>query len=269
MTDHLLRSRAPITDRAWAGMGDDVTPKLTVQLAARRLVDFRGPTGWETSAHDTGHIDPIASLAPDVEAHVRRVLPLVELRVGFALSRRQLEDFDRGAVDVPLDPLDDAARTLALAENRAVLQGYGAAGIRGIVEASGHEAIPLGPQPDDYPKAVARAVDALRSAGIDGPYGLAIAPAIHTGIAETAEHGGYPLFDHLGEILGGPVVWAPGIEGGVVISQRGGDFAFESGQDISIGYLGHDDELVRLYLEESFTFHVDEPDAAVGLVVPT
>jgi uncharacterized linocin/CFP29 family protein len=49
------------------------------------------------------------------------------------------------------------------------------------------------------------------------------------------------------------------------MSQRGGDFLFESGQDLSIGYLDHDRELVRFYLEESFSFHVATPEAAVTL----
>ena len=40
---------------------------------------------------------------------------------------------------------------------------------------------------------------------------------------------------------------------------------FESGQDISIGYESHDAESVRLYLEESFSFHVATPEAAVAL----
>ena len=40
---------------------------------------------------------------------------------------------------------------------------------------------------------------------------------------------------------------------------------FESGQDLSIGYEGHDGESVRLYLEESFSFHVATPEAAVAL----
>ena len=54
--------------------------------------------------------------------------------------------------------------------------------------------------------------------------------------SRATEHGGYPLFDHLHQILEGPVVWAPGIDCGVVLSQRGGDFVFDSGQDIAIGY---------------------------------
>ena len=84
-------------------------------------------------------------------------------------------------------------------------------------------------------------------------------------MVETAEHGGYPLLDHLGKILEGPIVWAPGVKGAVVVSLRGGDFLFECGQDLSIGYESHDGEVVRLYLEESFSFHVATPEAAVAL----
>ena len=63
----------------------------------------------------------------------------------------------------------------------------------------------------------------------------------------------------------GEIVWAPGIEGGVVVSLRGGDFAFESGQDLSIGYASHDQDVVRLYLQESFTFRLLTTEAAVAL----
>ena len=93
---------------------------------------------------------------------------------------------------------------------------------------------------EQYPKVVAQATDVLRQAGIGGPYGLAIGPEIYTGIVETTEHGGHLLLDHLRQILGGPLVWAPGVQGGVVLSLRGGDFVLDSGQDLSIGYLDHD-----------------------------
>ena len=81
----------------------------------------------------------------------------------------------------------------------------------------------------------------------------------------TAEHGGYPLLKHLRKIVEGPIVWAPGVSGAVVLSTRGGDFIFDSGQDVSIGYDSHDADVVRLYLEESFSFHVATPEAAVAL----
>ena len=152
---------------------------------------------------------------------------------------------------------------MATAENRAVFHGWQAAGITGIAEASSHDAITLGDDCELYPGHVAKAVEALLHAGIGGPYGLALGPAPYTRVLETTEHGGYPLFEHLRKIIGGPLVWAPGVAGAVVVSQRGGDFLFESGEDLSIGYEAHSAEAVDLYLVESFTFRVATSEAAV------
>ena len=117
-----------------------------------------------------------------------------------------------------------------------------------------------------YSRHTAEAVETLLRSGIGGPYALALGPDQYTGVIQSTEHGGYPLFDHLKKILGGgPIVWAPGVRGAVVVSLRGGDFLFESGQDLSIGYDHHDAELVHLYLEESFTFRVATPEAACFL----
>ena len=57
----------------------------------------------------------------------------------------------------------------------------------------------------------------------------------------------------------------PGLGGAVVLTLRGGDFVFDSGQDLAIGYDSHDAENVHLYLQESFSFHVATPEAAVPL----
>jgi uncharacterized linocin/CFP29 family protein len=46
---------------------------------------------------------------------------------------------------------------------------------------------------------------------------------------------------------------------------HGEDFELTVGQDFSVGYLGHDSQRVRLYLEESFTFRVLSPQAAILL----
>ena len=50
----------------------------------------------------------------------------------------------------------------------------------------------------------------------------------------------FALVGILQESGGGPLVWAPGLDGVVVASMRGGDFLFESGQDLSIGYDSHE-----------------------------
>jgi uncharacterized linocin/CFP29 family protein len=263
---HLLREHAPITAEGWRLLDDEARERLTPALAGRKFIDFSGPRGWDYSATNLGRIVEIPDAPGDgVAASQRRPLGLVEFRADFPISRRELEDAERGAADVDLETLDSAARRMAIAENAAVFHGLGAAGIRGIAEAATHDEIALGEDCEIYPRHVAKAVDALRDTGVDGPYGLALSPEAHTRVLETAEHGGYPLMEHLREILGGPIVWAPGVNGGVLVSMRGGDFLFESGQDLSIGYKSHDADSVQLYLEESFSFRVATPEAAVPL----
>lgn len=264
--NHLLRQLAPVSDGGWKLLDAEARERLTGPLAARRLVDFSGPHGWEHSATNLGRTEPVAPPNGEgVSALRRRVLPLAELRADFAIARAELRDDDRGAVDADLAALDEAARQIALAENVAVFHGWEPAGIGGIATSSPFDPEPLEKDADAYPRCVARAVESIRRAGVEGPYGLALGPEEYTLVIETAEHGGYPLFDHLAKILGGPIVWAPGLKGAVVISLRGGDFLFESGQDLSIGYSHHDADDVHLFLEESFSFVVATPEAAAPL----
>jgi uncharacterized linocin/CFP29 family protein len=263
--NHLLRAHAPISDGVWNELDEEATQRLTPALAGRKLVDFSGPHGWEYSATTLGRVSALKSPpCKGVSGLQRRVLPLVEVRADFELSRSELRDADRGAEDADYEPLDKAAHQIAVSENIAVFHGWKGA-IEGITECTPHDKIPLGQDTAGYPAAVADAVERLLSAGITGPYGLALGREQYRLVAETGENGGYPLLDHLRKILDGPLVWAPGVQGAVVVSLRGGDFLFESGQDLSIGYDSHDADVVRLYLEQSFSFHVATPEAAVAL----
>jgi uncharacterized linocin/CFP29 family protein len=263
---HLLREFAPITAESWKLLDDEARDRLSPGLGARRLVSFSGPHGWEYSSSNLGRVEDIKS--PDgagLQARRRRVLPLVELRAPFSVARDELRAADRGAQDVDLGALDEAAQRLVVAENVAIFHGWKAAGIEGIAEASPHAPIAHGSEVERYPERVARAVELLLRSGIAGPFGIALGAEEYTSVVETAEHGGYPLFDHLREILGGPIVWAPGVQGAVVASTRGGDFLFESGQDLSVGYEAHDADSVQLYIEESFSFRIATPEAAVAI----
>jgi uncharacterized linocin/CFP29 family protein len=264
--NHLLRGHAPITDTGWADVDDEAKQRLVPSLAARQVVDFDGPGGWQRSAVNLGRTLPLESGPVEgVAASIRRVLPLAELRAPFEVERLELLNADRGAVDVDYASLDAAALRIATAENVAIFHGWADAGIEGIAQATPYPAVPLGTDVEGWTRKVAGAVELLRAGGVGGPYALVLGPDQHTAVVETAEHGGYPLFDHLRKIIEGPVVRAPGVRGGVVLSLRGDDFLFASGQDLSVGYEHHDHTTVHLYLEESFTFRVATPEAAVAL----
>lgn len=229
-------------------------------------MELEGPLGWEHSAVDLGRIDgPSEGPEPDAEERAREVLPLTELRVPFGLDRGELDDVSRGADDPDLEPLVDAARTLARAEDRLIFHGDAATDVRGLCPGCDHDPVAASGGFTDYPRLVSEAINVLRQAGVGGPYALALGPEAYTGLAETAGGGGYPVIDHVEQIIEGPIVWAPVLDGGVVLSLRGGDFELVLGRDISIGYLDHDRSTVRLYLEESAAFRLLSPEAAVTL----
>ncbi len=146
-----------------------------------------------------------------------------------------------------------------------MFHGYEAGGVVGMITASPHEPVAISDDYGRYPEHVAQAVAALRAADVAGPYAIALGARCFTGVTETTEHGGYPVFEHLRQILDGPVVWAPAVDGAVVLSQRGGDFELTVGEDFSVGYRSSDVTSVQLYIEESLTFRINTPDASVHL----
>lgn len=264
--DDLLRELSPITRSAWERIDDEARSALKVTLAARKLVDFVGPQGWSFSAVPLGRARALEQPPSEgVQGALRLVQPLVELRAPFRLARAELDAIGRGARDVDLDAVRLAARALALAEDRAVFNGYPAAHITGLCEAAAADAVTLSPEYEAYPASVAKALAQLRSAGVDGPYALALGPRCYAGLTQTTTKGGYPVLHHVQKLVEGPLVWAPAVDGAVLLSLRGGDFELVVGRDVSIGYLGHDRGHVELYLEESFTFRTLGPEAAVPL----
>lgn len=267
MTDHLLRGKAPLADEAWAEIDEEADRTLRLHLAARKVVDFVGPLGWEAPAVTLGRVgDPVAGPAGDTsQARLRRVLALLELRTAFRVDRDEMEAATRGAMDPDTDPVKEAAIAAALAENSLVFNGYEPAGIAGIIPSSPHEAVALGDDYSEFPGAVAKAVQVLMDEGVDGPYALALGPRCWRGVVESVEQGSRVL-DHVRRIVtDGPLVYAPGVSGSVVMSMRGGDYELVVGQDFSIGYLHHDASSVDLYLEQSLTFRTATPEAAVHL----
>ncbi len=263
----LNRELAPMSEGMWTHVEQEAREVLHLHLAARRLVDFEGPLGWEHSALDLGRVEPIAGFESSGASFRRRVVrPLIELRVPFELERQELERIDRGAASVDLEALRDAARVFAAAEDSALFEGHEAAGIPGLLSGAANPGVALPADPVALPDAVSEALEQLRQAGVGGPYAVALGPTAFAGLARTTGDGGYPVMKHLQQLIDRPVVWAPSLAGGIAVSLRGGDFKLVCGRDAAIGYLSHDDKQVRLYLEESFSAELIGPEAAVPLL---
>ena len=265
--NNLHRELAPISDSAWAQIEAETSRTLKRYLAGRRVVDVKGPAGTALSAIGTGHVRAIAAPAKDIVARQREVKALVELRVPFELERQMIDDVERGANDSDWQPAKDAARQLAFAEDRAIFDGYAAAGIEGIRSGTSNPVMTLPGDVRQYPEAIAQALSRLRLVGVNGPYAVLFGADEYTALAETSDHG-YPVLEHVKRLVDDQIIWAPAIAGAFVLTTRGGDFEVHIGQDVSIGYLNHTDTLTRLYLQETFTFLLLTGEAAVALTPP-
>lgn len=262
--NNLHRELAPISDAAWAEIEEEASRTLKRHLAARRVVDLQGPKGVELAAVGTGHRQQIQAPGDGIQAAQRAAMALVELRVPFELSRQAIDDVERGATDSDWSPVKEAARKIAFAEDRSVFNGYAAAGIQGIREGASNTPIALPSNVKGYSGAVAQAVSQLRLAGVNGPYALVLGGDGYTAASGGSDEG-YPVFHHIERVVDGGIIWAPAIEGGFVMTTRGGDFELDIGQDISIGYQSHSNTAVELYFQETFTFRLLTTEAAVVL----
>lgn len=262
--NNLHRELAPITEAAWGEIEDEARRTFKRHLAGRRFVDVVGPAGTALSAVGTGHLDELAN-DDGVIVRRRRVQPIVELRAVFRVTRAAVDDVERGSQDSDWQPVKDAAKQIAFAEDRAIVNGLAEAGIAGISSTSSNGALQLPADATDIPDVIAQAMTELRLAGVDGPYSVLLSAEAYTAVSETARQG-YPVQHHLARQLGdGALLWAPAISGGLLVSTRGGDFALHLGQDLSIGYLSHDADSIELYLQESFTFLALTAEASVVL----
>jgi len=265
--NNLHRELAPISDAAWSEIEEETSRTIKRYLAGRRVVDVHGPAGAALPAVGTGHQRMIDAPGDGIGAQQREVKPLVELRVPFDLDRQMIDDVERGANDSDWQPAKDAARKLAFAEDRAIFEGYSAAGLVGVRQGTSNPQKSLPADVRQYPNAFAEALSQLRLVGVNGPYSILLSADAYTKLAETSDNG-YPVLEHVKHLVEGKIIWAPAIDGAFVVTTRGGDLDLHIGQDVSIGYLSHTDTQVRLYLQETFTFLYLTSESAVALGAP-
>lgn len=262
--NNLHRSLAPISPEAWAEIEQEARRTFASRIAGRKVVDVPEAGGLALSAVGTGHLSDAECAVAGVRARSRVVAPIVELRAEFTVARQAVDDVARGAADSDWDNVKVAAERLALAEDAIVFSGAPELQVTGIIPGTSNPVLAVPTEPSQAPDVVARAMTQLRSVGVSGPYALALSSDLFTAVWESSDHG-YPIGNHIRRILGedGEIVYAPALHGAVLLSLRGGDFTLHLGQDVSIGYLSHDDAQVRLYLQESLTFRFNTAEAAV------
>jgi uncharacterized linocin/CFP29 family protein len=263
MSNVLRRNLAPLSDEVWQRIDDEVRETLTALLTARRVVDFCGPHGYTHSAVSLGRLIRVED-DEGLSCGVRSVLPMTEVRLDFSLALEELDNLNRGALEVDLEPARDAAVRLAAFEERFIYAGFEPSSVQGILERSPHAPVEMGSDPSSHVSAVAKALQVLVAAGVKGPYALVLAPEAYRRMV--SDIGAYPPKQRVATLTEGPLLQSQQLEGGLLVSMRGGDFRLDVGQDVSVGYSAHTTQQVDLFLLMTLAFRILDADAAVKLV---
>jgi uncharacterized linocin/CFP29 family protein len=260
--DILKREMAPVTDTAWKEIANQTDTVLTNYLTARKFVDIDGPNGFDFSAVSTGRLTvPKKKMKDGVNYGIRSILPLVEVRKPFELDLWELDNINRGAKDVDLEPLENAVKQIAGFEENTIYMGLSEAGINGLSENNHYGQVFLPDKVENIIKFIGAQINVLQRNAVEGPYTLVLTEKYWLELINLVD--GYPLIKQLTELLGGKIIINDHCDKSFLVSERGGDFELTLGQDVSVGYEAHDTQKVKLYLTESFTFRILSPEAIV------
>ena len=260
--DILKRSLAPIVPAAWEEIDSQAAGVLKATLAGRKVVDVKGPMGWNYDAASEGTLSLVEeSPVEGVNYGIREVLPLVEIRVPFTMPMWDLDDISRGCKIVDFAPVQEAARKAALFEDTAVFQGLEDAGILGLELEADNEAIEMKLDDESIITAIAQAAQTLSARNVTGPYALVCSLPLWTKIQTSSKV--YPLKKRLETIIGDKIVLSSQYETSMLVSLRGGDSELIIGQDFSVVYQSHTNTEVNFFITESFTFRTLAPEAIV------
>jgi len=260
--DILKQSLAPITTEAWHEINTQAKVVFNNVLTARRFVDVEGPKGIEYGGVDLGRLEIDKDQQQDgVEYGIAQVQSLVEVRKSFSLNTWELDNAARGAADIDLGALAEAARSIAEFEEKAIYLGLDKGCIKGLKASSKHEKLTFPGEHKQILQTIVEALTVLQSSFINGPYKLILGTQKWQSVQVQA--GGYPLKRQIEDLIGGEIILNPHIEEGFLVPAFGGDFVLTLGQDLSIGYAFHSEQAIQLYFTESFTFRTLEPAAVV------
>ncbi|HAF30913.1 MAG TPA: bacteriocin [Bacteroidales bacterium] len=260
----LKKQIAPLSDKAWKEIIDQSKEIFNIYLTARKFIDIDGPNGLEQGGVSTGRLIKTSNqIKEGVNYGLREVIPLVEIRKPFELDIWEMDNVDRGASDVDLEPAVVAAKQVALFEENLIYKGLKDGQVLGLEKSSIHPKATLPNDPKKLLKVIGEQVTTFKKHGVEGPFTLVLSDKKWEELASLEN--GYPFVKHLEEVLNVKVIINHGNFNSFIISERGGDFVLSIGQDISIGYDSHDTKKVKLYFAESFTFRVISPEAVIVL----
>lgn len=259
----LKKTTAPLSDIVWAEMQQQASEVFKNDLTARSFLDIEEPEELKSDGVSTGNlILPRDGMKNGIDYARKEILPFVEVKKHFQLSREEVRNLEKGYENVSLQPLTNAAKEIAHFEENAIYNGFGFGKIRGLKEIALRKNIPLSYDPEMFLKTLTNEISRLIEKGIARPFILVINQKLWDNVNFISD--GFPVYTFLEDILEGPVIRSPFLsEKSFLITEHSGDFVLSLGKDFSIVFDEYIDDVVKFHFLESFTFRALNREAVV------
>ena len=248
----MYRELAPISEIVWQQIDERAKEVFLSTLKARKVVHVSEEKGSDFVAYNHGKLGEVTyndgvNCAPYV------VTPLVETRVEFNLDRWELDNAIRGNKNIDFTNLEKAVKKIALFEEKAIVEGLPALGIKGLTDDS-FEANQFGTDETSIKKSIAEGILKLRRTYVNGGIDLLVSTSLYTKIVSLPCF--VPLKSAIEDMIGGKVYCSEVLKGAFLVPHDNENLDFVLGEDFSIGYQEHTKKDVTLYIKESFTFQI-------------
>ena len=257
--DLFKKGLAPIPTEGWEEINDRAEEVITSQLSARKVLHVEGPFGLEKASVNTGRLKTTKTKGT-VQSALYDVIPLIESRTSFTLSRWELDNILRGEKDAELDNLEEAAEKIALFEEDAIYNGNKDAGIKGLKALAAHK-LSFTNNANENLQAIAEGLLKLKDAYTEGPYYLIVGDEVFKALNQVYD--GRLLINTVQQLIGGEVIRSRVLEGALLLPYDHDDLELTIGQDYSVGYETHTNEDVKLFIMNAFTFRCMDEDIVV------
>jgi uncharacterized linocin/CFP29 family protein len=259
---HLLRRElAPLEKESWKVIDSRAAEVLKSRLSARKVVRVEGPKGWDYTAITEGKLSVKDDFEDEVKIGRYQIKPLIESHISFSLNRWDMDNIVRGARDIDLDSLENAAEKIALFEEDTIYNGNEICDIKGILGSVVWEPIDFGKNNADIIMALIKAMDKMKKVYQQKPYTLVVGQEAWERL--NTEIQGYPFTKRVKDLIGGEIVQSKVVNNAILLPQDNEDLELVLGGDYTIGYIAHDSKNVRLFIAMSFTFRVIDPQIII------
>jgi len=259
MNKYLMRDAAPFGDEGWARIDEMVVRVLKKVMVGRRFIPMVGPLGWGIE------VVPFAGFTSENGAaavkETTEYKPLESVTSNFLVRAKQLAVADATRFGVDMGAVAIAATEFAKAEDKKLIK-------KGLLAVAQEAKLGDWDNVNEPFQAVADAMAAMRTSGVDGPYALVMSPAQYAKLVGLSHGQGMRReIDMVEKLATAGVFQYAGMADDQVllVSPQAWNLDFVVGQDAVTAYFGNEGLDHVFQIMETLVLRIKRPEAVLLL----